>query len=96
MRFVIEFDVRFFRNAARSIPFSFESSGFHAQYGIGNPSGPVGHGASKPGIPCSPFSPCNPGGPRSPTGPRAPGNPISPFKPVGPTGPGLPYKYKKI
>lgn len=27
------------------------SKGFHAQYGIGRPSGPVGHGASRPGIP---------------------------------------------
>ena len=37
--------------------------------GNGNPSGPVGHGASRPGMPGSPFGPASPFLPRFPKGP---------------------------
>ena len=35
-------------------------AGLHPHPGSGNPSDPVGHGASNPGIPISPFTPLSP------------------------------------
>ena len=43
--------------------------GRQPQPGSGRPSGPIGHGASRPGTPCSPLSPLSPFRPRLPSGP---------------------------
>lgn len=67
------------------------------QPGTGSPSGPTGHGWSRPGGPGSPFwpfIPFRPGTPRSPFSPRSlrsPFSPRGPGKPSSPGSPGLPF-----
>lgn len=67
------------------------------QPGTGSPSGPTGHGWSRPGGPGSPFwpfTPFRPGIPRSPFSPRSlrsPFSPLGPGKPSSPGSPGLPF-----
>jgi len=58
---------------------------------MGNPSGPRGHGASKPGDPWSPLLPLSPFLPFLPIRPTSPLVPFSPFSPGSPGSPRSPF-----